>query len=93
MPRYACSYVSDGILRSAVIRAGSLPEAVERMERLPWAEGCGPAGRPRRLPDRTTVNLLAALSLFGVALAASSALVGLPGEILLSELVPWTLRG
>lgn len=93
MPRYACPYISDGVLRSAVIQAGSAPEAAEKMARLPWAHGCGPAGRPKRVPGRSTANLVAGLSVFGLALAASSALLGLPGEILLSELAPWTLPG
>jgi len=93
MPKYACPYVSDGVVRSAVIRAGSASEAAEKMALLPWAEGCGPTGRPQRLRERIATHRAAGLSLVAVALAASSAILALPGEILLSEIVPWTLPG
>lgn len=48
MPKYACSYISNGTEYTCLINAPSRAEAARRMSGVAWAPSCGPVGAPRR---------------------------------------------
>jgi hypothetical protein len=45
---YLCRYESGGVEHSCRIEASSAEEAAAIMKALPWGEGSGPVGEPRR---------------------------------------------